>query len=328
MQNRRSTNRTHYIHRLNYSAQERLAGAFVLIAATILVWLLVSSEKTRNLFAEEYILYGTLNTIQAVNEDTTVSVSGLDVGHVVNVDITDENTVIVTMSLLKKYQKLIRADSRATLTSYRFALINKSAIEISIGSPSLPVLRDKNLIQIIPDVDLSNVLQKVEPVLISLQDSIERINAILSVIEPERIRHGLEAMEQTLQHSQQLLTRIDPQKITDSVDNLQRITRDSRRILEAIEQQKGLAGDIIYDHRLSQNVRASTNNLLQVTEQMKTLLQAIQEQVDDIPELKRRLLPLLDEADKTIKATQSIWPLSGAIESRPPQPLAPAASPE
>lgn len=56
MQDQNKRTRAHYIHRLSYSAQERLAGTFVLIAIALLVWLLVTSQKTQNLFEEEFIL--------------------------------------------------------------------------------------------------------------------------------------------------------------------------------------------------------------------------------------------------------------------------------
>lgn len=147
MDNRRKRNRTHYIHRLNYSAQEKLAGSFVLLAISVLVWLLLSSQKTRNLFEEEYILYGAMDTIQAINEGTNVIVSGLNVGRVINVEISDRNEFVVTMSVLKKYQKLIRADSRAELLSFKFALIGKSVIEIRVGSNTSPILKDNAIMQ-------------------------------------------------------------------------------------------------------------------------------------------------------------------------------------
>ena len=313
MQDRRTRNRTHYIHRLSYSNQERLAGVFVLLALALLIWLLISSEKTRNLFEEEYILYGTMDSIQAINEDTAIIVSGLNVGSVINVDITDDNKLVVTMSLLKKYQKLIRADSKATLISFKLAVIGKSAIEISIGSPSLPMLKDKNVIQILPSPNLVDMLEKVEPVLVSLEDSIQKVNQILSVIEPQRIRNTITLLEQNLQTSQNLLASIDAVKINRSIHSLENISSDTEAIIKDVRNSQGIIGSVIYDEKLEQDIKLSTQNLAQITEQLKTLLNSIQNQVYEIPELTNKISPLLDEADKTIKATQRIWPLSNAI---------------
>ena len=171
--------RAHYIHRLSYSAQERLAGTFVLLAVGLLVWLLITSQKTQNLFEDEITLYATMSSVQAVNKDTNVIISGLDIGSVSDVNIDDENHVIITMSILKKYQKLIRTDSTAELLNFKFALLGKSVIEISVGSPQLPVIKDGSTITIKESFNLVKLVAKFEPVLVTMQDSIKKINEIL-----------------------------------------------------------------------------------------------------------------------------------------------------
>jgi len=129
MQNQQKKTREHYIHRLSYTTQERIAGSFVLIAVGLLVWLLITSQKTQNIFEDQITLYGTMTDIQAVDTDTNVIISGLNVGTVTDVNIDDENHVVISMSILKKYQKLIRTDSVAELLNFKFALLGKSVIE-------------------------------------------------------------------------------------------------------------------------------------------------------------------------------------------------------
>ena len=296
MQNSRQNNRTraHYIHRLSYSAQEKLAGSFVLIAVGLLVWLLISSQKTQNLFEDEITLYATMSSIQAVNKDTNVIISGLDIGSVTDVDIDDENQVIITMSILKKYQKLIRTDSTAELLNFKFALLGKSVIEISVGSPQLPVIEDGSTLVIKESFNLVQLVAKFEPVLVTLQDSIKKINDILQAI--------------------------DPQKIGENVSNLDSISSDLKVITRQIRQGKGAAGNAIFNEDMQDDVVATTANLKQLTEQTKGIIEqtrllliSLQQQVDEIPELTDKVKPLLDEADKTIKATQKIWPLSSSM---------------
>ena len=286
--------RAHYIHRLSYSAQERLAGTFVLLAVGLLVWLLLSSQKTQNLFEEEITLYATMSSIQAVNKDTNVIISGLDIGSVTDVNIDDENRVVITMSILKKYQKLIRTDSTAELLNFKFALIGKSVIEISVGSPQLPVIEDGSTITIKDSFNLVQLVSQFEPVLGTLQDSIERMNEILNAI--------------------------DPDQVGSNVSNLEAISSDLKAISRQIKQGKGLAGNAIFNEAMKDDFVTSAENLKDITqqtkiiiEQTKTLLTSLQKQVDEIPELTEKVKPLLDEADKTIKATQQIWPLSSSM---------------
>ena len=296
MPNSRENNRTraHYIHRLSYSAQEKLAGTFVLIAVGLLVWLLLSSQKTQNLFEDEITLYATMSSIQAVNKDTDVIISGLNIGSVTDVNIDEENNVVITMSILKKYQKLIRTDSTAELLDFKFAMLGKSVIEISVGSPQLPVIEDGSTLAIKESFNLVQLVAKFEPVLVTLQDSIKKINDILQAI--------------------------DPQKLGDNLSNLDSISSDLKVITQQIRQGKGVAGNAIFNEDMQDDVVTTAANLKQLTEQTRGILEqtrilliSLQQQVNEMPELTDKVKPLLDEADKTIKATQKIWPLSSSI---------------
>ena len=286
--------RAHYIHRLSYSAQERLAGTFVLLAVSLLVWLLISSQKTQNLFEEEITLYATMSSIQAVNKDTNVIISGLDIGSVTDVNIDDENRVVITMSILKKYQKLIRTDSTAELLNFKFALIGKSVIEISVGSPQLPIIEDGSMLTIKESFNLVQLISKFEPVLGTLQDSITKMNEILQAI--------------------------DPQMVGSNVSNLDSISSDLKAITRQVRQGQGAAGSAIFNEGMqddvlstAENIRILTEKTKDILEQTRALLISLQQQVDEMPELTEKVKPLLDEADKTIKASQKIWPLSSNI---------------
>lgn len=286
--------RAHYIHRLSYSAQERLAGTFVLLAVSLLVWLLISSQKTQNLFEEEITLYATMSSIQAVNKDTNVIISGLDIGSVTDVNIDDENRIVITMSILKKYQKLIRTDSTAELLNFKFALIGKSVIEISVGSPQLPIIEDGSMLTIKESFNLVQLISKFEPVLGTLQDSITKMNEILQAI--------------------------DPQMVGNNVSNLDSISSDLKAITRQVRQGQGAAGSAIFNEGMqddvlstAENIRILTEKTKDILEQTRALLISMQQQVDEIPELTEKVKPLLDEADKTIKASQKIWPLSSNI---------------
>jgi len=292
MQNNKT--RAHYIHRLSYSAQERLAGTFVLLAVGLLIWLLITSQKTQNLFEEDITLYATMSSIQAINKDTNVIISGLEVGMVTDVSINDENHVFITMSIIKKYQKLIRTDSIAELLNFKFAMLGKSVIEISVGSPQLPVIKDGSTLIIKESLNLVKLISKVEPVLISLQESIKKTNEILQAIDPEQVG--------------------------TNVNNLTEISNSLKIITRQIEQGKGPVGNAVFNDKLKTDVVTSAANIKEITEQTKiiieqskVLIESLQQQVNDMPEIIEQVKPLLEEADKTIKATQKVWPLSSSM---------------
>jgi len=165
----------------------------------------------------------------------------------------------------------------------------------------LPVIEDGSTLAIKESFNLVQLIAKFEPVLGTLQDSIKKMNDILQAI--------------------------DPHLIGENVSNLDSISSDLKVITRQIRQGKGVAGNAIFNEEMQDDVVTTTANLKQLTEQTKgiieqsrgvleqtrVLLMSLQEQVDDIPELTGKVKPLLDEADKTLKASQKIWPLSSSM---------------
>ena len=294
MSDKNNRAQAHYIHRLSYTAQERIAGTFVLVSVALLAWLLITSQKTQDMFEDEITLYGIMNSLQAVNKDTNIIISGLNVGVVTDINIEAHDRIVVSMSILKKYQELIRTDSTAELLNFKFALLGKSVIEISVGSTQQPAIKDGDSIPIKESFNLVKLIAQFEPALRTLQHSIQQMDNILQVI--------------------------DPQQLEANVNNLEAISNDLKVITRQVRQGQGLAGNTIFNEDMKDDVLTSTENLKDITkqtkiiiEQTKELLKSIQQQVNELPELTEKVKPLLDEADRTIKATQQIWPLSSSM---------------
>lgn len=288
MPNKNSEHKTHYIHRISYSAQERIVGGFVLVAMIILIALLLSSGKNKNLFEDSFTIYGELNSIQAINKDTEVLISGLSAGTVSSVDITDDNKIILTMSILKKYHNLLREDSKATLSSFNFAVMQKSVIEITAGSSNTPLLKDGSSLTINTAFDIKELIAKIEPIFVSLEDSIHKMNNVL--------------------------TAIDHEKLEVTLDNMNVLTTDIRNITQHMIAGKGLIGSALYEDEFENNIKNIASNMIGVTQELQVMTKQINKQIADMPELVNKIGPLLKEADRTIKATQRIWPLSSAME--------------
>ena len=288
MQERRSQPRTHYIHRISYTTQERIVGTFVLVAMIILIGLLLSSGKTQNLFEDYITIYGELESVQAVNSDTEVTISGLPAGTVSSVDITDENKVVLTMQILKKYHNLLREDSEAMLSSFNFAMVQKSVIEISTGSSDKTRLNDGSTLTINEAFNIKDVIAKIEPIFMKLEDSIIKMNNILSAVDHE--------------------------KLGVTLDNMNVLTTDLRDITEHLQAGNGLIGSALYGEKMETDVKSIASNMVGVTEELSVMMKQLNKQVATMPELVNKIGPLLNEADKTIKASQRIWPLSSAMD--------------
>jgi ABC-type transporter Mla subunit MlaD len=306
MSEKRLQARTHYIHRLKYSTQEKIAGAFVLVAIGVLAWLLFSSGKSIVLFEEQITLYGHLQTLQPINKDTDIIVGGLSAGTIDDVKITDDNQIIVTMRILKRYSSLLRTDSTAVLNTFNLAMFDKSVIEITVGSPDKPRLQDGSTIQIQESINIKNLLNRVTPAVDTLIRTINNIDSILSAVDAQKVGD-------TIVKVNQLTTAVNADRIQAMIDNLYAVSSDLRDISEHINAGKGLAGSTLYDTELEANVKHIATNMDRASASLDKLLAMLNRELQDLPQIMEKIEPLMKEADETIKATKRIWPISSAV---------------
>src|SRR5260221_2746023 len=102
------TGRVHYIHGLSYTMQERLVGAFVLSALVIGALLFFYSGQATTLFAKKFAITATLRNAQGLGPDAKVFISGVEVGRVKSIDITEMNDIRLTLVLLERFHGLVR----------------------------------------------------------------------------------------------------------------------------------------------------------------------------------------------------------------------------
>jgi phospholipid/cholesterol/gamma-HCH transport system substrate-binding protein len=278
---------THYIHRLSYSAQERIVGAFLLVAISILIWLLISASTAQISFDKYFTLYAELQSEQDVNTNTDINISGLTAGKVEDVSINKDNKVVIKMRLQERYHSLVRTDSVAHISAFNFGVINKSVIELSAGDPKLPLMADGSQIKILSSFSIKQLITKVTPALDDLANTITQAN--------------------------QLLAAIDPAMVKDSIKNLNEISRNTLALTTEMQSGNGIAHKVIYDEAMAKNMLAISNNLNIASAQVNKLVTELNKELESVPGLMNKVQPLINEADKTIKATQRIWPLSSAI---------------
>ena len=98
-----SNPKPHYIHRTSYSFQEKLVGSFVLGAAALILILLFSLLRQQNMFEDDFEVYAVLTSAEGLARQTAIKISGIEVGHVSNFEITPNNDIKVTLRIFERY---------------------------------------------------------------------------------------------------------------------------------------------------------------------------------------------------------------------------------
>lgn len=312
--------RTHYIHHLSYTARERLVGAFVIAAIALLFLVLVFNKQTLRHFEKKFTLHAYIHNAQGISTDTQVFVSGLDVGNVSKLGITPDNRIAVTMQILEKFHRLIRTDSRASLS--KLSVLGNTAIEISVGSASRPPIPDDATITLDEPLSVDQILAQVVPVLDNVKATLARVNEISRAI--------------------------DPKQVGQIVQNLATVSANLKSVSHQMAAGQGTIGKLLYDPRtadnlthaiqslntslnnlqpLVRNANAASAGLPQLVTQLNTTMGGVNAQMQSLPAMVLQTKQVLDDTDRTLRALQNTWPISSSVSKPPEQQVVPTRPP-
>ena len=235
----------HYIHSLSYSARDKIAGAFVLVALLLVLSLFASKVKLSKIFDSVVNYQAVMKNAQGITAETAINISGIDVGRVSDIYLGNNNNVNVHFFVYQRFQSLVRADSTGEIS--KLSLVGDNIITIKAGSPDLPMLPNNAIIQI------------KEPDSLSLTEIMPAVKKITSMIT----------------NLSQVFDSIDPDVIRNSGQDLQLILADLRKISDQIAGGKGSIGRILYDKNQEQHV-ANSLALIEKT------LSGISKRVDEV----------------------------------------------
>ncbi|RDH84062.1 MAG: hypothetical protein DIZ80_07980 [endosymbiont of Galathealinum brachiosum] len=290
MDNQKKHHETHYIHRISYTAQERIVGVFVLSAIVLLVFLLFTTIKSQNIFEDQFTIYGRIKSAEGLNAETIVEISGIEVGKVSAIDITDDNHIQLTMRIFTRFHKLLRSDSEVKVSSLNVAMLGKSMIVITAGSA------DKDLI---PEGTIFNIRESN-----SVEDIIGEATAMLDDVNV------------LIQDVSKVVNTVDVDKISSAIESFNQLTTNLNLLSQHINSGQGAVGTLIYDNDIKNDISESVTNLKETTESLKKLVTMLSADADQVPEVLSNINSIIKETEKTIEATQRVWPISTAMPDK------------
>ncbi len=116
------------------AAQKTKTGIFVVISILLLLGLIFLIGKQKNLFSSTFIVYADFNNIGGTKEGNFVRFAGINIGTVETINIINDTTVRLALSIEKKIQPYIKTDAMATIGSD--GLMGDKLILIAPGSDS------------------------------------------------------------------------------------------------------------------------------------------------------------------------------------------------
>lgn len=304
----------HYIHRMSYTVQERLVGIFVLSALAIIFVLMIINSKTAHIFEERITLNTFLTKAEGISTETPVKISGIEVGKVTSLDIAPDHRIHVTLIVYKRYQPLLRSDSKAALG--KLSVLGKSVIDITAGSTNKPMLADGDTIEVEEPLSVDELLAELTPVIKNVENTVERLAEVMDKIEPQKVESIVTNLDESAQNIRRVTTSLNQAEgtIGMAINDRDFRTRFSNAVSSIdrafVQMDKRLAeleGTSTNLSKSAQDLPAITAEFKAVLNNTNALLGTMNMEMQEIPQLVTRMNTLMEQTDRLLEGINNSW---------------------
>ncbi len=140
-------------------------GIFIFIGTILLVIAIFLIGQKNALFSSTFTVKAYFKDVQGLRTGATVRLSGLDVGSVSNIEIVNDTTgrVVVSMNLQTDIKRFIRTDTKAAIENE--GLVGNKVVVLKIGSSAAEQVKNGGFIQSQEPVGFSAIIDQTEGIM-------------------------------------------------------------------------------------------------------------------------------------------------------------------
>lgn len=158
------------------TSQKIKTGIFVIVGVAVFLMIIFFIGNQKNLFRSTIQLHVNYRTVSGLHEGNFVRFAGINVGSVDVIDIINDTTVRVDISVQKRMKKFLKVDSRASIATD--GLMGDKLVQISPGSDKAPLVSDNGELVAVNPFDMDKVMAKAEKVSIKIESIVSNIDTL------------------------------------------------------------------------------------------------------------------------------------------------------
>ncbi len=159
-------------------------GVYIIIGLAIFLagfvfYIVASNQK---FFEDKYKLYMYLPNVQGLNRGAFISLSGLKIGVVGGMKISNEpdrRGVVIELNIDKNYRNEITTSSLATVKT--LGILGDKYIDVTIGSPGDAVLQDDEFIKSDPGLDMYEIFGDAENMVKNIGNILKNTDSLVAL---------------------------------------------------------------------------------------------------------------------------------------------------
>ncbi|MCB0392336.1 MAG: MCE family protein [Bdellovibrionales bacterium] len=233
----------------DYSQRQSLkSGIFMFLGLITIIISIILLSGNNSLFKSNLLLKAKFKEVQGLNIGSVVSLSGINVGNVKDIDFAGED-VVVTLSVEKKFQNKVTTTSLASIKTQ--GALGDKYIFIQPGTEGSKELEDNDFIMVDSSGDFFDVINEQGPKLASITDVVAQLKLLLENLNKDG--NSAKLIESLLKTSTEIqnMTRDGQTLISDirgkNNKDLQQAIERLNSILGKIDRGEGSLGALIND---------------------------------------------------------------------------------
>lgn len=306
---------------------EKTVGAFVVLAVIGIVVAVVSIGIDKDLFTKKYQLTFTAEKGTGFSKGMPVKLSGFRIGRIKSVALNEQAQVDIAIEIDRKYQKWIKRDSKVKLV--KEGLVGDNIIEVSVGSPNLPMLKSGEFIGYQKTKGLEEIANdmadQIKPVLYEVKEIISYVNDPRGDIK--RSLANVRELTGSLKGTQKEVDRL----LVDSRQQIGKVGGHAERLLATATTRLDEVGPAL--EKVDSSLATVDGTLADIRVALPPLVQKVDTTLEHLEKTSRevekhsaRFLPqiaplmgrttdLVQDADEVTRALKKTWPLKNHIST-------------
>ncbi len=155
-------------------------GLFIFVGIAILIIGIFLIGRKQALFSSTFSVKAYFKDIQGLRNGATVRLSGIDVGAVSNVEIANDTSgrVEVTMNLKEDIHSFIRTDTRASIETE--GLVGNKVVVLTVGSASAELVKEGGTIKSKEPMSISAIIEETKGIMQYTKDMTKDLSEIVA----------------------------------------------------------------------------------------------------------------------------------------------------
>lgn len=270
-------------------------GIFVTLGLVVLILAIYYIGEKQLLFQSTFRLSGVFEDVAGLQPGNNVRLSGINIGTIESISLVSDTTVRVDIVIDESSRKFIKKDAVATIGSE--GLIGNKVLVINPGTGGKKSIENNDVIQTAQPIDVDDIMVSLKTTIDNTAIITGDLAKISTNIESGKGTIGRLMMDQTWREniqstivnlkdgSEKFVVFMDKSQqidnillaINSNIDSTSSVIQDLSKIVSNIESGKGVAGKLLMDQSMGQNLDSTLINLKKGLAEFEIFMKMAQE---------------------------------------------------